>query len=183
MTIDDDALYFLIHSTNGDLRSTFNALELAVLSSEEHHVTLDDMENSLQRKAATFDKEGDAHYDLLSALQKSIRGSDVNASLHYAARLIEGGDLQSLARRLTVMAYEDIGLANPDAALHTVSALSAAEKLGFPEARIPLANIIIDLALSPKSNAAYLAMDEAIADLGKYGNLAYRMAITLGQRI
>ena len=172
VTIDDDALYFLIHSTNGDLRSTFNALELAVLSSEEHHVTLDDMENSLQRKAATFDKEGDAHYDLLSALQKSIRGSDVNASLHYAARLIEGGDLQSLARRLTVMAYEDIGLANPDAALHTVSALSAAEKLGFPEARIPLANIIIDLALSPKSNAAYLAMDEAIADLGKYGNLA-----------
>ena len=172
VTIEDDALYFLIHSTNGDLRSTFNALELAVLSSEEHHVTLDDMENSLQRKAATFDKDGDAHYDLLSALQKSIRGSDVNASLHYAARLIEGGDLQSLARRLTVMAYEDIGLANPDAALHTVSALSAAEKLGFPEARIPLANIIIDLALSPKSNAAYLAMDEAIADLGKYGNLA-----------
>ncbi|WP_396425908.1 replication-associated recombination protein A [Lactococcus cremoris] len=172
VTIDDDALYFLVHSTNGDLRSTFNALELAVLSSNEHRVTLDDMENSLQRKAATFDKDGDAHYDLLSALQKSIRGSDVNASLHYAARLIEGGDLQSLARRLTVMAYEDIGLANPDAAVHTVTALSAAEKLGFPEARIPLANIIIDLALSPKSNSAYLAMDEALSDLGKYGNLA-----------
>ncbi len=172
VTIDDDALYFLVHSTNGDLRSTFNALELAVLSSNKHRVTLDDMENSLQRKAATFDKDGDAHYDLLSALQKSIRGSDVNASLHYAARLIEGGDLQSLARRLTVMAYEDIGLANPDAAVHTVTALSAAEKLGFPEARIPLANIIIDLALSPKSNSAYLAMDEALSDLGKYGNLA-----------
>lgn len=138
MTIDDDALYFLIHSTNGDLRSTFNALELAVLSSEEHHVTLDDMENSLQRKAATFDKDGDAHYDLLSALQKSIRGSDVNASLHYAARLIEGGDLQSLARRLTVMAYEDIGLANPDAALHTVSALSAAENSVFLRHGFPL---------------------------------------------
>lgn len=171
VTLDDDALYFLIHSTNGDLRSTFNALELAVLSSKNHHVTLDDMENSLQKKAATFDKDGDAHYDLLSALQKSIRGSDVNASLHYAARLIEGGDLPSLARRLTVMAYEDIGLANPDAAVHTVLALQAAEKLGFPEARIPLANIVIDLALSPKSNAAYLAMDEAISDLGKYGNL------------
>lgn len=171
VTLDEDALYFLVHSTNGDLRSTFNALELAVLSSKNHHVTLDDMENSLQRKAATFDKDGDAHYDLLSALQKSIRGSDVNASLHYAARLIEGGDLQSLARRLTVMAYEDIGLANPDAAVHTVLGLQAAEKLGFPEARIPLANIIIDLALSPKSNAAYTAMDEALADLGKYGNL------------
>ncbi|PCS00204.1 replication-associated recombination protein A [Lactococcus fujiensis] len=171
VSINDDALYFLTHSTNGDLRSTFNALELAVLSSENHHVTLDDMENSLQRKAATFDKDGDAHYDLLSALQKSIRGSDVNASLHYAARLIEGGDLPSLARRLTVMAYEDIGLANPDAAVHTVLALQACERLGFPEARIPLANIIIDLALSPKSNAAYVAMDEAISDLGKYGNL------------
>lgn len=169
--IDEEALYFLVHSTNGDLRSTFNALELAVLSSQEHHITLDDMENSLQRKVATFDKDGDAHYDLLSALQKSIRGSDVNASLHYAARLIEGGDLPSLARRLTVMAYEDIGLANPDAAVHTMLALQACEKLGFPEARIPLANIVIDLALSPKSNAAYVAMDEAIADLGKYGNL------------
>lgn len=169
--LDEDALYFLVHSTNGDLRSTFNALELAVLSSKEHHITLDDMENSLQRKAATFDKDGDAHYDILSALQKSIRGSDVNASLHYAARLIEGGDLQSLSRRLTVMAYEDIGLANPDAAMHTVLALQAAEKLGFPEARIPIANIVVDLALSPKSNAAYLAMDEALADLGKYGNL------------
>lgn len=106
------------------------------------------MENSLQRKALSFDKDGDAHYDLLSALQKSIRGSDVNASLHYAARLIEGGDLQSLARRLTVMAYEDIGLANPEAAVHTMLGLQAAEKLGFPEARIPLANIVIDLALS-----------------------------------
>ncbi len=169
--LDTDALYFLVHSTNGDLRAVYNALELAILSSSEHHVTLDDMENSLQRKAATFDKDGDAHYDLLSALQKSIRGSDVNASLHYAARLIEGGDLQSLARRLTVMAYEDIGLANPDAAVHTVLALQAAERLGFPEARIPLANVIIDLALSPKSNAAYVAIDEALADLGKYGNL------------
>ena len=151
VTIEDDALYFLVHSTNGDLRSTFNALELAVLSSNEHRVTLDDMENSLQRKAATFDKDGDAHYDLLSALQKSIRGSDVNASLHYAARLIEGGDLQSLARRLTVMAYEDIGLANPDAAVHTVTALSAAEKLGFPEARIPLANIKLSLFSNGRS--------------------------------
>lgn len=170
--LDENALYFLTHSTNGDVRSTLNALELAALSSENHHITLNDMENSLQRKAATFDKDGDAHYDLLSALQKSIRGSDVNASLHYAARLIQGGDLQSLARRLTVIAYEDIGLANPEAALHTVTALQAAERLGFPEARIPIANVIVDLALSPKSNAAYMAMDEALSDLTKYGNLA-----------
>lgn len=171
VTFDKDALYFLTHSTNGDLRAVYNALELAVLSSNNHHITLEDMENSLQRKAATFDKDGDAHYDLLSALQKSIRGSDVNAALHYTARLIEGGDLQSLARRLTVIAYEDIGLANPDAAIHTVMALQAAERLGFPEARIPLANIVVDLALSPKSNAAYLAIDAALSDLEKYGNL------------
>ncbi|MFZ2966768.1 MAG: replication-associated recombination protein A, partial [Leuconostoc falkenbergense] len=170
--LDQEAKYFLVHSTNGDVRATFNALELAVLSSNDFHVTLDDMENSLQRKAATFDKDGDGHYDILSALQKSIRGSDVDAALHYTARLIEGGDLQSLSRRLTVIAYEDIGLANPDAAVHTVTALQAAERIGFPEARILLANVVIDLALSPKSNAAYLAMDAAIDDLGKYGNLA-----------
>ncbi|MDR0298702.1 MAG: replication-associated recombination protein A, partial [Streptococcaceae bacterium] len=154
--LDDDALNFLVHSTNGDLRSVFNSLELAVLSSPEHHITLEDMENSLQKKAATFDKDGDAHYDLLSALQKSIRGSDVNASLHYAARLIEGGDLLSLARRLTVIAYEDIGLANPDAQVHAVTALDACERLGFPEARILIGNVVIDLALSPKSNSAYV---------------------------
>jgi len=171
VTLTEDALYFLTHSTNGDVRSALNALELAVLSSENHRVTLEDMENSLQRRAITFDKAGDAHYDLLSALQKSIRGSDVNASLHYAARLIEGGDLQSLARRLTVIAYEDIGLANPDAAVHTVTAVQAAERLGFPEARIPIANVIVDLALSPKSNASYVAIDSALSDLEKNGNL------------
>ena len=171
LEIDEEALDFLAHSTNGDIRSAYNSLELAALSSPEHHISLDDMENSLQRKALTFDKDGDAHYDLLSALQKSIRGSDVNAALHYTAKLIEGGDLQSLARRLTVIAYEDIGLANPDAAIHTVTGITAAEKLGFPEARIPLANIVIDLALSPKSNAAYKAIDEARQDLAGKGAL------------
>ena len=91
-----------------------------------------------------MDKDGDGHYDVLSALQKSIRGSDVDASLHYAARLIEAGDLPSLARRLTVIAYEDIGLANPEAQIHTVTALDAAQKIGFPEARILIANVVID---------------------------------------
>ncbi|MDR0297910.1 MAG: replication-associated recombination protein A [Streptococcaceae bacterium] len=171
VTLDNAALQFLSSRSNGDLRAVYNALELAVLSSTNHHVTLDDMENSLQLKAATFDKDGDAHYNLLSALQKSIRGSDVNASLHYAARLVEGGDLVSLSRRLTVIAYEDIGLANPDAQIHTVTALQAAERIGFPEARILIGNIVIDLALSPKSNAAYIAMDKALDDLPKFGNL------------
>ena len=129
------------------------------------HITLEIMENSLQRSYITMDKDEDGHYDVLSALQKSIRGSDVDASLHYAARLIEAGDLPSPARRLTVIAYEDIGLANPDAQIHTVTALQAAERIGFPEARILIANIVIDLALSPKSNSAYVAMDKALADL------------------
>jgi putative ATPase len=171
ITLDKEAQQFLIHSTNGDVRSALNSLELAILSSANHHVTLSDMANSLQKSVATFDKDGDAHYDLLSALQKSIRGSDVNASLHYAARLIEGGDLQSLARRLLVIAYEDIGLANPEAAARTLTAITTAERIGFPEARIPLANVIVDLALSPKSNAAYTAMDRAIADLHQHGAL------------
>ena len=174
--LDDEALDFIAISTNGDLRSAYNSLDLAVLSTPEdskgiRHITLDVMENSLQKSYITMDKDGDGHYDVLSALQKSIRGSDVNASLHYAARLIEAGDLPSLARRLTVIAYEDIGLANPDAQVHTVTALEAAQRIGFPEARILIANIVIDLALSPKSNSAYLAMDKALADLRKNGNL------------
>ena len=175
--LDDDALDFIATSTNGDLRSAFNSLDLAVLSTQSdntgvRHITLDIMENSLQKSYVTMDKDGDGHYDVLSALQKSIRGSDVNASLHYAARLIEAGDLPSLARRLTVIAYEDIGLANPDAQIHTVTALEAAQKIGFPEARILIANIVIDLALSPKSNSAYVAMDKALSDLRQNGNLA-----------
>ena len=175
--LDDDALDFITTSTNGDLRSAFNSLDLAVLSTKEdtegvRHITLDIMENSLQKSYITMDKDGDGHYDVLSALQKSIRGSDVNASLHYAARLIEARDLPSLARRLTVIAYEDIGLANPDAQIHTVTALEAAQKIGFPEARILIANIVIDLALSPKSNSAYVAMDKALSDLRQNGNLA-----------
>jgi putative ATPase len=174
--LDDKALDFIATATNGDLRSAFNSLDLAVMSTQadqdgSRHISLDIVENSLQRSYITMDKDGDGHYDVLSALQKSIRGSDVNASLHYAARLIEAGDLPSLARRLTVIAYEDIGLANPEAQIHTVTALEAAKQIGFPEARILIANVVIDLALSPKSNSAYEAMDKAIADLHKSGNL------------
>ncbi|WP_159564478.1 replication-associated recombination protein A [Streptococcus halichoeri] len=174
--LDAEALDFIASATNGDLRSAYNSLDLAVMSTKENpnglrHITLDIVENSLQRSYITMDKNGDGHYDVLSALQKSIRGSDVNASLHYAARLVEAGDLPSLARRLTVIAYEDIGLANPEAQVHTVTALDAAQKIGFPEARILIANVVIDLALSPKSNSAYLAMDAALSDLRRSGNL------------
>lgn len=176
VTLDEDALSLIATATNGDLRSAYNSLDLAVMSTPpdetgNRHIDLETVQNSLQRSHITMDKDGDAHYDVLSALQKSIRGSDVNASLHYAARLVEAGDLQSLARRLIVIAYEDIGLANPDAQIHTVTALEAAQKIGFPEARILIANVVIDLALSPKSNSAYTAMDAALKDLRQSGNL------------
>ncbi|SJZ51514.1 putative ATPase [Pilibacter termitis] len=168
--IEENALLHLSRATNGDLRAALNGLELAVKSTCENEkgvisLTLEVVEESVQRKALTHDKDGDAHYDVISALQKSIRGSDVNAALHYAARLIEAGDLPILSRRLLVIAFEDIGLANPSAAQHTVAAIQAAEKLGFPEARIPLANAIVNLALSPKSNSAYTAIDAALSDI------------------
>lgn len=173
--IDREALTFLAHSTNGDLRAAYNSLELAVLSTEEvdgvRQIDREAVENSLQTSYIAMDKDGDSHYDTLSALQKSIRGSDVDASLHYAARLIEAGDLASLSRRLIVIAYEDIGLANPDAQIHTVTALEAARQIGFPEARILIANVVIDLALSPKSNSAYQAINAALLDLKKKGHL------------
>lgn len=117
-----------------------------------------------------YDRDGDQHYDLLSALQKSIRGSDENAALHYAARLIEAGDIISLSRRLLVIASEDIGLAYPLAAVVTKSCVDSAMQLGLPEARIPLAQAIVLLATAPKSNSSYLAMDAALADVKK-GNL------------
>ncbi len=127
----------------------------------------------MQKKSFSHDKDGDAHYDVLSAFQKSIRGSDANAALHYLARLIEAGDLESIARRLLVIAYEDIGLASPQAGPRVLNAIQAAERVGFPEARIPLANAVIELCLSPKSNSAILAIDEALADIraGKIGDV------------
>lgn len=178
VTLTDDAMNHLAQATNGDLRSALNGLELAVLSTptakdKTIHITLPVIEETVQRKAMFADKDGDAHYDVISALQKSIRGSDTDAALHYAARIIESGDLPILTRRLTVIAYEDIGLANPTAVQHAVTAIQSAQSLGLPEARIPLANAIIELALSPKSNAAYLAIDKALSDIqsGKTGDV------------
>ncbi|MBC2104357.1 replication-associated recombination protein A [Listeria booriae] len=178
VVLDSDVKTHLATASNGDVRSALNALELAVISSEPDddgkvHVTLDVAEECLQRKSLAHDKDGDAHYDVLSAFQKSVRGSDVNAALHYMGRLIEAGDLVSISRRLLVMAYEDVGLANPQAATHTLSAIQTAEKIGFPEARIPLANAVIELCLSPKSNSAISAIDAALADIraGKSGEV------------
>ncbi|CAM3819342.1 replication-associated recombination protein A [Mesobacillus zeae] len=176
--IDAEALDYFAQASGGDVRSSLNSLELAVLStapSDEGiiRISLQAAEESMQKKSLVHDKDGDAHYDVLSAFQKSIRGSDTNAALHYLGRLIEAGDLVSIGRRLVVIAYEDIGLANPQAGARTLAAIQAAERLGFPEARIPLANAVIELCLSPKSNTAYLAIDSALADIraGKSGDV------------
>lgn len=178
ITLTDDALLHLTRVTHGDLRSALNGLELAAKSTPpstngEILLTLKIIEECVQRKALVHDKNGDAHYDVISAFQKSIRGSDANAALHYMARLIEAGDLPSINRRLLTIAYEDIGLANPQAAARTVSAVTAAEKIGLPEARIPLAVAVIDLCLSSKSNSAIVAIDSAITDIqkGDYGEI------------
>lgn len=170
VTLTPEAMLHLTRATHGDLRSALNGLELAVLSTlpdKTGNITIDlkTIEECVQKKALVHDKDGDAHYDVISAFQKSIRGSDVDAALHYMARLIEAGDLPTIMRRLLTIAYEDIGLANPSAAARCVQAVTAAEKLGLPEARIPLANAVIELCLSPKSNSAILAIDHALSDL------------------
>ncbi|OIK20412.1 replication-associated recombination protein A [Bacillus amyloliquefaciens] len=178
VSVDDDAMDHFAQGCGGDVRSALNALELAVLSTKESsdgtiRITRETAEECLQKKSYTHDKDGDAHYDVLSAFQKSIRGSDANAALHYLARLIEAGDLESISRRLLVIAYEDIGLASPQAGPRVLSAIQTAERIGFPEARIPLANAVIELCLSPKSNSAISAVDEALKDIrsGKIGDV------------
>lgn len=178
ITLSKEALEHFSYSANGDLRAALNGLELAIASTPpnaegEIIISLDIAEECMQKKSFSHDKGGDAHYDVLSAFQKSIRGSDVNASLHYLGRLIESGDLDSIARRMVVIAYEDIGLANPQAGPRALAAVQAAERIGFPEARIPLAAAVVELALSPKSNSAYKALDAALADIrsGKSGDI------------
>lgn len=168
--LDPLARQLLCSASNGDLRSSYNALELASLSTLPDsngviHLSLEVMEECLQRKAISHDASGDSHYDVISAFQKSIRGSDVHAALHYLARLVEAGELVTITRRLLVIAYEDINFGNPAACQRTVAAVEAALKLGFPEARIPLAHAVIDLSLSPKSNSAIKAIDAALADV------------------
>ncbi|MGX4669696.1 replication-associated recombination protein A [Cerasibacillus sp. JNUCC 74] len=176
--LSEEALEHFAQSANGDMRAALNGIELAVSSTPEDkndiiHISLSIAEECMQKKSFSHDKDGDAHYDVLSAFQKSIRGSDVDAALHYLARLIEAGDLDSIARRMIVTAYEDIGLANPQAGPRALAAVQAAERLGFPEARIPLSVAIIELCLSPKSNTAYKALDAALEDVrrGKGGEI------------
>lgn len=171
--IEDDALEYMATYSSGDVRSALNLLETAYYASGNHKITID-LLKSIQSKPVFFhDKNEDGHYDVLSAFQKSIRGSDVDASLHYLARLIEAGDLDSIYRRMSVIAYEDIGLANPSIGPKVMAAISASELVGLPEARIPLGTIVTEMALSPKSNSAHVALDEALNDIrrGSTGNV------------
>ena len=168
--VTKEAIEYLAAYCNGDVRKALNGLELALNSTKPNDdkeivIDLEVVKDSTQSKVIAFDMDGDAHYDILSAFQKSIRGSDADAAIHYLARLIKGGDLISICRRLQVIAAEDIGLAYPQAALIVKSLVDSARELGFPEARIPLAEATILLATSPKSNSSYVAINRALEDL------------------
>lgn len=166
--INDYGKDFIIDYADGDVRKAINLIELIELVYDNvDSISVQDIISVADKKMLKHDKDGDNHYDLLSAFQKSIRGSDPDASLHYLARLISGGDVKAVCRRLLVIASEDIGLADPRAISVVNGCTEAAMKLGMPEARIPLAEAVIYLAMSPKSNSAIMAIDAAIEDLNK----------------
>ena len=168
--IEDNAINYIARVSGNDLRYAYNLLEISYYSTNDFKVDLEVVKKINSKPVFYADKDGDAYYDMLSAFQKSIRGSDVDASLHYLARLITIGDLDSIFRRMSVIAYEDIGLANPSIGPKVMAAIEAAKLVGFPEARIPLGTIVTEMALSPKSNTAHIALDEALSDIEK-GNV------------
>ena len=168
--IDDKSIELIAKLSGNDLRYAYNLLEVAYYSTDDKKITEEKIRKINNKPVFFSDKNGEGHYDVLSGLQKSIRGSDVNAALHYLARLVVEGDLDSIYRRLSVIDYEDIGLANPAIWPRLDAAINAAERTGLPEARIPLVTIVAEMALSPKSNTAHIAFDEAIADIEK-GNV------------
>lgn len=170
IVLEEDALDYISEVSGGDLRKALNALELCVYSTNKNlegkiHIDLNIAVECAQKKVLNYDKFGDSHYDILSAFQKSIRGSDPEAAIHYLARLVEAGDLASITRRLLVIAAEDIGLAYPNAIAIVKACTDAAFQLGFPEARIPLAEAVLLLSTSPKSNSAVMAIDKALSDI------------------
>ena len=163
--IDEEAKKYIASLANGDLRFAYNLLEVAYASSSDNKIDLELLKNINNRPSIIIDKNDDGYYDTISAFQKSIRGSNVNAALHYLAKLIVAEDLDIILRRLSVIAYEDIGLANPSIGPKVHAVINICERLGFPEARIPLAEIVIEMCLSPKSNSAHDAINEAIKDV------------------
>ncbi len=168
----DEVINIISYGSGGDVRKALNAVEFLV-SSAKDEISIEDAKAVSQRSNMRYDRDGDSHYDILSAFQKSVRGSDVDAALHYLARLIEAGDIISASRRMLVMASEDIGLAYPQAISIVKSCIDSAFQLGLPEARIPLAEAVILLATAPKSNSAICAIDAALADIrqGKTGDI------------
>ena len=166
--MDEDACAYLAESAGGDLRKALGCLDFAVTAAPvengEKRITLDMIRQVTRRTAMRYDREGDDHYDIVSAYQKSMRGSDPDAALHYLARLLEAGDLPSACRRLMVCACEDVGLAYPQIIPIVKAAVDAANMVGLPEARLPLADAVILVATSPKSNSAHDAINAAIAD-------------------
>ncbi len=168
--IDEDALSFLADTANGDARTALNALELAVLTTDAEngvvHITLETAEDCIQKRALNYDKDGDNHYDTISAFIKSMRGSDPDAALYYLAKMIYAGeDPKFIARRVVICASEDVGNADPHALQVAVAAMEAVNFVGMPEGRIPLAQAVSYVACAPKSNAAYLGIDKALADV------------------
>ena len=177
--IDDKTLNIIASLSGGDFRAALNLLETSYYSVNDKVIDESVIKNINSKPIIFHDKDEDGHYDLLSAFQKSIRGSDPDAAIYYLARLIEIGDLDSIYRRMSVITYEDIGLANPGMGPKVEAAINAAELVGLPEARIPLSVVVLELALSPKSNSAYLALDAALNDIrkGNTGNVPENIRI------
>lgn len=177
LVLEDGVVEYLAQSCGGDVRKSINGVELLFSAGVRKEgnilITMEDARVLAQKSAMRYDKDGDSHYDILSALQKSIRGSDPNAALHYLARLLEAGDLVSACRRLMVIACEDVGLAYPQAVTIVKSCIDAANMLGLPEARIPLAEATVLMATAPKSNSAICGIDAALTDVrqGNYGSI------------
>ncbi len=173
IVIDDKTIQLIAKLSGNDLRYAYNLLEIAFYATDDKVITEEKIRMINSKPVFFSDKDGDGHYDVLSGFQKSIRGSDVDAALHYLARLIAEGDLESIYRRMSVIAYEDIGLANPAIGPRVDAAINAAERVGLPEARIPLGTIVTEMALSPKSNTAHIALDAALKDIeeGSVGSI------------
>ena len=164
-TLKEDVYEYIAVSANNEIRSAINALEILNMSYPNEEITLEKAKKVLLRPSLSLDKDEDNYFNILSAFQKSIRGSDVDAALHYLARLVAMEDLDSILRRMTVIAYEDVSLANPQIVSRMDACARACERVGFPEARIPLAMLVVDMCLSPKSNSAASAIDAALKDV------------------
>ena len=165
LTVEDAVYPAIAKLSSGDVRNAINLLDVASMTVLDKKITMETIKNISSKPSVFFDKDDDGHYDIISAFQKSIRGSDADAAIYYLGRLIEAEDLDIIYRRMSVIAYEDIGLANPSMGPKVMAAIHAAEILGLPEARIPLAQVVLELALSPKSNSSENAIDNVLNDI------------------